>query len=125
MVGWECFSKFRWTLNNPNIFMFDIVHGGTICGHIAHEFLFMSMLGQVINTPTGMGFQYSYMVMGAVAAVCLFNIFRVIFPKKKTYVRAIAGFIVSIQPVFLDRSTLMQMEYPLAVLFIFALCVFF
>lgn len=72
MVGWECFSKFRWTLNNPNIFMFDIVHGGTICGHIAHEFLFMS-----------------------------------------------------IQPVFLGRSTLMQMEYPLAVLFVFALCVFF
>ena len=120
----EYFSKLEWTLGYPNILMFDTVHGGTICGHIAHGFMFVSMLGQFINTSTGMGFQYSYMIMGAVSAVCLFNIFRVVFPKKKVYVCAIAGFIVSIQPMFLGLSTSMQMEYPLAVLFIFALCSF-
>ncbi len=120
----EYFSKFEWTLGYPNILMFDPVHGGTICGHIAHGFMFVSMLGQFINTSTGMGFQYSYMIMGAVSGVCLFNIFRIVFPKKKVYVCAIAGFIVSVQPMFLGLSTSMQMEYPLAVLFIFALCSF-
>lgn len=59
------------------------------------------MLGQLFNVPNAMGFQYSYMVMGAVAAVCLFYIFKKIFPKKKDYVSAIAAFIVSIHPIFL------------------------
>ena len=120
----EYFTKLEWTLYYPNILMFDPMRGGTICSHIAHGFMFVSMLGQFINTSTGMGFQYSYMVLGAASAVCLFNIFRVIFPKKKLYVCAISGFIVSIQPMFLGLSTSMQMEYPLAVLFIFALCSF-
>ncbi len=120
----EYFSKFELSMYYPNILMYDVIHGGSICGHIAHGFMFVSMLGQVINTSAGMGFQYSYMVMGAVSAVCLFNIFRVVFPDKKTYVSAIAGFIVSIQPMFLGLSTSMQMEYPLTVLFIFALCAF-
>lgn len=120
----EYFSKLEWTMYYPNILMYDTMHGGTICGHIAHGFMFISMLGQFINTSTGMGFQYSYMVMGAVAAVCLFNIFRVVFPKKKTYICAIAGFIVSIQPMFLGLSTSMQMEYPLAVMTIYVICAF-
>ena len=118
------FSNLQRTLYYPNVLMFNPMEGGKIFSHIAHGFMIVTMLGQFINTSTGMGFQYSYMVMGAVAAVCLFNIFRVLFPKKKAYVCAVAAFIVSIQPMFLGLSTSMQMEYPLAVLFIFALCAF-
>lgn len=120
----EYFTKLEWTMYYPNILMYDILHGGTLCGHIAHGFMFVTMLGQFLNTSTGMGFQYSYMVLGAAAAVCLFQIFRVVFPNKKVYICAIAGFIVSIQPMFLGLSTTMQMEYPLTILFIFALCSF-
>lgn len=120
----EYFYKIDFTMYYPNNLMFDPLHGGTICSHIAHGFFIMSMLGQFINTPTGMGFQYSYMVMGAVAAVCIFNIIRVVLPKRKSYVCAIAALAVSFEPMFLGLSTSMQMEYPFTILFIYALCAF-
>ena len=85
----------------PNGILFDTFKSGFIFGHISHGFIFVTMLGQLLNVPNAMGFQYSYMVMGAVAAVCLFYIFKKIFPKKKDYVSALAAFIVSIHPIFL------------------------
>lgn len=104
--------------------LFDTFKSGFIFGHISHGFIFVTMLGQLLNVPDGMGFQYSYMVMGAVAAVCLFYIFKKVFPKKKDYICAIAAFIVSVHPIFLGLSTSMHMEYPLAVLFIYVLCAY-
>ena len=120
----EYFSKLEWTMYYPNVLMYNTIHGGNICGHIAHGFMFVSMLGQFINTPTGMGFQYSYMVMGAFSAVCLFNMFRAVFPEKNVFICAAAGLAVSVQPMFLGLSTAMQMEYPLTVMSIYVICAF-
>lgn len=98
---------------------------GFIFGHIAYGFIFVSLLGQLLDTAGGMGFQYSYMVMGAVAAVCFFQILRKIFPKKNVYFLAVAAFIISMQPMYFGLSSMIQMEYPLAILFVFTVCAYF
>lgn len=107
----------------------DVIAGGYksgfIFGHIAYGFIFVSLLGQLLDTAGGMGFQYAYMVMGAAAAVCLFKILRKIFPKKNVYFLAVAAFIISMQPMYFGLSAMIQMEYPLAILFIFTVCAYF
>ena len=89
----------------PNGLLDNFIKNGFVLAHIGHGFIFVTMLGQLLNVPNAMGFQYSYMVMGAAAAVCLFHIFKVIFPKKKDYFCAIAAFVVSVHPIFLGLST--------------------
>lgn len=118
----EYFRKLEAVAYYPQGIIFDSFKCGYLCGHIAHGFIFMIMLGQLLNVDSGMGFQYSNMVMGAVAAVCIYYIFKRLFPKAKSYVCAAAAFIVSVQPMFLGLSTSAQMEYVLAVLFIYVLC---
>lgn len=108
----------------PNGLLDNFIKNGFVLAHIGHGFIFVTMLGQLLNVPNAMGFQYSYMVMGAAAAVCLFHIFKVIFPKKKDYICAIAAFVVSVHPIFLGLSTTIHMEYPLAVMFIYVLCAY-
>ena len=120
--GWTYFSDIEKMLYSPQDLFANPIKNCFICGHIAHGFVFMMSLGQFLNVNSGMGFQYSNMVMGAMAAVCLLYVFKKLFPKTKSYICAIAAFIVSIQPMFLGLSTLAQMEYTLAVLFIFTLC---
>lgn len=116
------FTEIEKMLYSPQNVFSNPIKNCFICGHIAHGFMFMTVLGQFLNVSSGMGFQYSNMVLGAMAAICLLYIFKKLFPKAKSFVCAIAAFIVSIQPMFLGLSTMAQMEYMLAVLFIFTLC---
>lgn len=118
----EYFTRLDAVASYPNGMLFDTLKSGFICGHLAHGYIFMNMLGQLLNVENGMGFQYSNMVMGAVAAVCFFYIFKRIFPKIQSLVCALAALIVSVQPMFLGLSTSAQMEYTIAVLFIYVIC---
>lgn len=120
--GITYFNDLEKMLYSPQDVFTNPIKNCFICGHIAHGFVFMMILGQFLNVSSGMGFQYSNMVLGAMAAICIFYIFKRLFPKAKSFVCAIAAFIVSIQPMFLGLSTMAQMEYTLAVLFIFTLC---
>ncbi|MGN1187351.1 MAG: hypothetical protein ACI4R6_02555, partial [Lachnospiraceae bacterium] len=118
----EYFTRLDAVASYPNGMLFNTLESGFICGHIAHGYIFMNMLGQLLDVESGMGFQYSNMIMGAMAAVCLFYIFKRLFPKSKSFACALAAFIVSIQPMFLGLSTSAQMEYTIAILFIYVIC---
>ena len=120
----EYFARIDAVAYYPHAMLFNPIKSGFICGHIAHGYIFMTMLGQLLNVDSGMGFQYSNMVMGSVAAVCLYYIFKSLFPKAGSFVCALAAFIVSIHPIFLGLSTSAQMEYALAVLFIYVVCAY-
>lgn len=120
--GQTYFTELTEILEEPNDVLFDFLHKGVIAGgHIAHGYIFTTMLGQLLNVSSGMGFQYSQMIMGAVAACFLYGIFRKLLEKSPRYVCVIAALIVSIQPMFLGLSTLAQMEYNLVIFFIYVI----
>lgn len=120
--GLVYFSHMENNLYYPNNLLKDFLHSGFLAGgHISHGFIFVHVLGQLLNVPSGMGFQYSYMVLGALSACFIYGIIRKLLPDVKRYLCAIGAFIVSVQPLFLGLSTIAQMEYVITIAFIFSL----
>ena len=120
--GLTFYSQIEELLFSPERMIKDFIHSGFIAGgHISHGFIFFHLLGQLVKCPTGMGFQYSYMILGSLSACCLYGILRKLLPDAKRYLCAIGAFIISVQPMFLGLSTIAQMEYVITVTFIFSL----
>lgn len=111
---------FNRIVNNPHILLENFFEGGKLAAHIAHGYVFMALIGELLVPGSAVGLQWSQMAMGIGAACCLYKIFRILFPKMKPAMAWLAGFLVSIQPMFLGLSTMCNLEYGITVFFLYA-----
>lgn len=110
--------EFAKTINTPLSYWLSNHKLGT---HISYGYNFWVFMWEYIMPGRCLGYQWVHLLLGCATVPCIYGILNRVVPKRNKITVALATLLVSLQPSVFGMFTSCNLDFPMALFFIFAI----